>query len=358
MRYTATIHDRNQNSAAPATVRTEPGVLFIQLENGQILDWTLSDLDSARALDDGSVILQNGKKFLEVTDPGFRTGLERSFPKHKLFRHTFFDRIGMAGCLVAIAGIVAPLLVLYFFIVPKVVESAAGKVPPEIEKQIGDTWFQSLTTAYKTDTALTGLVQQFYDSLGYGSDYDMRITVVREPVVNAFAVPGGHIVVFDSILGIMDAPEQLAGLLAHEASHIQLKHSTRSIFRELANNLMFTLMLGDYSDLSTIIALHGDELAGLSYSRKLELEADDNGLKLMIEAGIPQRGIPDLFRKMKTALEESNGNTDVPNFLSTHPSMEVRLKIAEEKIAANGAATHEVREKLKQIWLEIQSAVK
>ncbi|HRI59596.1 MAG TPA: M48 family metallopeptidase [Saprospiraceae bacterium] len=355
MRYSATIHDRNLHSAAPATVRTEPGVLFIQMENGQILDWTLSDLDSARALDDGSVILQNGKKFLEVRDPGFLTGLERSFPKHRLFRHTFFDRIGMAGCLVAIAGVLAPILVLYFFIVPRVVESAAHKVPPEIEKQIGDTWFQSITATYKTDTALTRLVQQFYDSLGYGSGYDMRITVVHEPVVNAFAMPGGHIVVFDSILGIMDTPEQLAGLLAHEASHIQLRHSTRSIFRELANSLIFSLMLGDYGDLSTIIARHGDQLAGLSYSRSLELEADENGLNMMIEAGIPPRGMPDLFRKMKTVLEEPNGNADVPNFLSTHPSMEERMKIAEIKIDALGAPLFILNPALEHIWTELKN---
>lgn len=354
MRFAATLHDRHLNSASPATVRTEPGVLFIQLENGHILDWTLSDLDSARALDDGSVILQNGKRFLEVTDPAFRAGLERSFPKNKLFRHTFFDRIGVAGCLIAIAGILVPLLVLYFFVAPIVAESAAKKVSPETEKQIGDTWLRSLTATYETDTALTRLVQQFYDSLGYGGDYQMRITVVNEPVVNAFAVPGGYIVVFDSILGIMDAPEQLAGLLAHEASHIQLKHSTRSIFRELANSLIFSLILGDYGDLSTIIARHGDQLAGLSYSRSLELEADDNGIQLMSDNGIPPQGMPDLFRKMKTTLEQGNGNSDIPDFLSTHPSMEERLKTAEEKIKAKRDAPTDVKENLKQIWYDIQ----
>ncbi|MCE7925416.1 MAG: hypothetical protein DYG98_20370 [Haliscomenobacteraceae bacterium CHB4] len=352
MRFTATLHDRNQNSAAPVTVRTEPGVLFIELENGHILDWTLSDLDSARALEDGSYILQNGKRFLEVTDPGFRAGLERSFPKNKLFRHTFFDRIGFAGCLVAIAGILAPLLVLYFFIAPRIVEKAAEKVPPEIEKQIGDTWFHSLTAAYGTDTALTRLVQQFYDSLGYGSDYTMRITVVSEPVVNAFAVPGGHIVVFDSIIGIMDAPEQLAALLAHEASHIQLKHSTRSIFRELANSLMFSLMLGDYGDFSAIVARHGDELAGLSYSRKLEFEADENGMELMFASGIPLHGMADLFRRMKMAQE--NGHNDVPDFLSTHPSMEERLGVVEQKIKERGESSRKANASLYRIWQEIK----
>lgn len=353
MRFSATFHDRSTNSASPVTVRTEPGVLFIELENGRFLDWTLSDLDSARALDDGSCILQSGKQFLEVKDPAFRAGLERSFPKHHLFRHSFFDRIGMAGCLLTILGILLPILLVYFFAVPKIVEKAAEKISPEIERQIGDAWFQSLTATFKTDSTKTRLVQQFYDSLGFGGAYEMRITVVNEPVVNAFAVPGGHIVVFDSILGIMDAPEQLAALLAHEASHIQLKHSTHAIFRELANSLFFSLLFGDYADVSTIIAYHADELAGLSYSRSLELEADENGLRLLLASGIPPRGMPDLFQKMKNSLEKESVS-DVPNFLSTHPSLDERLKISTEKIEAKGSVPKETKESLRQIWAEIQ----
>ncbi len=353
MRFSAALHDRNSGESFSVTVRTEPGVLFIQLENGRMLDWTLSDIESGRALDDGSIILQNGKKFLEIADPDFSRALERSFPKNRLFRQSFFDKIGVAGCLISIAGILLPLLALYFFLLPFLAERAAEKVSPEIEKQIGDTWFHSLTANYKVDTAKTRLVQQFYDSLGYGGAYDMRITVVNEPVVNAFAVPGGRIVVFDSILGIMDAPEQLAGLLAHEASHIQLKHSTRSIFRELANSLFLSLILGDYGDVTAVVAQHGDQLAGLSYSRSLELEADDNGLKLMLASGIPPRGIPDLFRKMKSSLENENAS-DVPNFLSTHPSMEERVKVIEEKIGAEKDVPTEVREGLRQVWVEIQ----
>ncbi len=354
MRFTAQLHDRSVNTSEPVTVRAEPGVLFIELENSHILDWTLADLQSARALDDGSFILQSGRKFLEVKDPAFRAALERSFPKHRLLRHSFFDRIGVAGCLASILLVALPLLLSYLFVVPAIAENMADKVSPEVEKQIGDSWYQSLTAGYKTDTAKTRLVQQFYDSLNYGGIYDMRITVVDEPVINAFAVPGGRIVVFDEIISIMDAPEQLAGLLAHEASHVHLKHSTRSIFRELANSLFLSLIFGDFGDLSAIVAEQGDELAGLSYSRTLELEADNNGLHLMLESGIPPRGIPDLFRKMKAHLEHG-GHPDVPDFLSTHPSMEERLKVMREKIAAAGYVPTETRGSLQKIWEQIRS---
>ena len=175
-------------------------------------------------------------------DPAFAPALERALGGKKLFRRSFFDKIGLAGCLLSVLFLVLPLLAAFFWAGPWLADRASQNVSPEVERQIGESWYRALTATYQIDSARTRLVQQFYDSLDYGGDYTMRITVVREPVVNAFAVPGGYIVVFDSIIGLMDAPEQLAALLAHEASHVQLRHSTRAIFRELANNMIFSLL--------------------------------------------------------------------------------------------------------------------
>lgn len=345
--FKAVLHDRNTMLALPVTVRAEPGVLFIETETGVLHDWTLGDIDSARAIDDGTVILQNGKLFLEVADGAFIAALERSFPKNRLLHHSFFDRIGALGCLVALVVVVLPLLALYLFALPGLAENAAQKVSPETEKQIGDGWYQSLTAEYRIDSVKTGLVQAFYDSLHYGGAYDIRITVVKEPVINAFAIPGGHIVVFDSIIGIMDAPEQLAALLAHEAAHIRLKHSMRAIFRELANNLFFTIVLGNYSDVSAIVAQHGDQLAGLSYSRSLELEADAFGLELMEHSHIPLRGLPDLFRKMNHA---AGPDVEMPTFMSTHPAIEERIRIAEKMIGGSAMQADSVPARIRRIW--------
>lgn len=349
--FSAILHNRATKEQTSVTVYTESGALRIG-SDVKTLRWLPGDLDSARRLPDGSVILQNGGLYLEVTDPAFAEALERSFGNKRLFRRSFFDRIGVAGCLLFLFLVIIPLIAAYIWVVPAVADSAAQKVSPETERQIGEAWFKSLTAAYQVDTAETRLVQQFYDSLGFGGDYRMKITVVKEPVVNAFAVPGGNIVVFDSIIGLMDAPEQLAGLLAHEASHIQLKHSVRAIYRELANNLFITLLFGGQGDLTGIVAEHGSQLAGLSYSRQLELEADENGLKLLAQSGIPQRGIPDLFEKMNAS---AGGESSVPTFLSTHPALEERIRIARERIAKDAAPDESVPAPLQRIWEEIKS---
>lgn len=348
--FSGILHNRTSGEQTSVTVFPEPGALRI---TGVLhhQSWLPADLSSARHLPDGSVILQNGNLYLEVTDPAFAAALIRSFGNKRLFRRSFFDRIGVAGCLLVIFLLILPMVAAYIWLVPKLADNAAQKVSPETEKQIGDAWFESLTAGYPVDSTRTRLVQQFYDSLGFGGAYKMTITVVHEPVVNAFAVPGGHIVVFDSIIGLMDAPEQLAGLLAHEASHIQLKHSIRAIYRELANSVFLSLIFGGQGDLTGIVTQHGGQLAGLSYSRQLELEADENGLKLMEANSIPLRGIPDLFEKMGAS---AGDNKNVPSFLSTHPAIEERVRIANERIAKSSRVSARVPAPLERIWGEIK----
>jgi predicted Zn-dependent protease len=349
--FQAIRHNQTTKTQTPVRLRLEPGVLRIE-DEGLLQEWLASDIQSARKLDDGSVILQNGPWFLDVHDAGFAPALEHYFGNKRLFQRTFFDRIGLMGCLLALLVFLIPILLAFLWLAPFLAERAAKNVSPEVEQQIGDSWYQSLTANYQLDSSKTRLTQQFYDSLHFGGAYAIKITVVQEPVVNAFAVPGGHIVVFDSILGIMDGPEQLAGLLAHEASHIQLKHSTRAIFRELANQLFISLIFGDYGSVSGIVAQHGGQLAGLSYSRSLELEADTHGLKLLEKSRIPAQGMPELFKKMEaTAVSDAA----VPSFLSTHPAMEERILAAEKQLAANPRRTVEMPASLKAIWAQLRN---
>ncbi|MBK8969698.1 MAG: M48 family metallopeptidase [Lewinellaceae bacterium] len=348
--FAATLHNKTTQSEKQVVARFKPGILVIQ-DDEQEFEWLPADIQSARLLNDGSAILQNGPWFLDVSDRAFSPALERHFGDKRLFRRSFFDRIGVMGCLLALLAGALPLIIVWLWVVPFVTERAVKKITPEMEQKIGDSWYQSLASDFQIDSARTRQVQQFCDAMHVGGVYPIRITVVREPVVNAFAVPGGHIVVFDSILGIMDAPEQLAGLLAHEAGHIQLRHSTRAVFRELSNQLFFSIVFGDFGSLSGIVARHGSQLAGLSYSRSLELEADAHGLALLKKAGIPPGGIPALFRKMQAT---TPSNPDVPNFLSTHPAMAERIGAVEKQIAGMPDAATTVSPALQELWQQIK----
>ncbi|HNF44274.1 MAG TPA: cysteine desulfurase family protein, partial [Ferruginibacter sp.] len=117
---------------------------------------------------------------------GFAKALELHNGKQIFGRRSFFDKIGVAGCLLAAVLLLAPLVAAYIWLLPFLADKASGKISPELEKQVGDSWYQSLTATYTIDQTRSELVQQFYDSLHFGGQYPMKITVVREPVINAF----------------------------------------------------------------------------------------------------------------------------------------------------------------------------
>jgi predicted Zn-dependent protease len=329
MFYRAVLHDRHQNSSLPVTVRLEPGALFIDREIGPTLEWHTADIGQTRATDDGLVIVQNGHLFLEVEEPGFLQQLDRVLGGQKRFKQGFFDRNGMVGCLAILAVFIIPLALLYFLGLPWLSEKAVNSVSIEQEKSLSKPMYDALVREADVDFEKSKLLQAFYDSLNFDSRYHYELTVLKSPVMNAFAMPGGHIVVYDTLLNSMQKPEELAALLGHEGSHVDLKHSLRSLFRQLGSSLFFTFLLGDYGDISVIVARKADEINGLAYSRDMEMEADQRGADLMQKQAISLEGMRNLF----LILKKGEGNhAQTSDFLSTHPSTEERLNYVEERI--------------------------
>ena len=87
-------------------------------------------------------------------------------------------------------------------------------------------------------------------------------------------MPGGNIIVFEGLLKIADSTEEIAGVLAHEAQHIFLKHSTRGILRNLASGVLLALVRGDANAVMESVVGIAGQLNTLGFSRKMETEAD------------------------------------------------------------------------------------
>ena len=131
--------------------------------------------------------------------------------------------------------------------------------------------------------------------------------------------------------------------------------TTRSIFRQLSNSLIFSILLGDYGAISAIVSQQGAQLAGLSYSRALEIEADDHGLELMESAQVPLNGMPDLFEKMESTVSKEGG-VAAPDFLSTHPALSERIARCKEHIAQKKHPSGAIQPGWMQIWEQILRA--
>lgn len=141
--------------------------------------------------------------------------------------------------------------------------------------------------------------------------FTFRFRVVDDPQVNAFALPGGFVVVNRGLLESAQTGEEVAGVLGHEIRHALLRHGTRRTLREMGGSMALSLLFGG-SDLKGYAEL-GSRLTGLKYGREEEIEADREGIALLLRANIDPSGLARFFERLR---KES---VTPPELLSTHP---------------------------------------
>ena len=228
------------------------------------------------------------------------------------------------GLLIALVAII---FLIYNLIVPFLAEQLAKSVSVETEQTLGDGVYDALASDYKIDTVRSRQVVEFFESMKVPSAYSIRIVVVSQSEQNAFALPGGRIVVYSGLLDQLESAPELAALLAHEFTHVDQRHATRSIFRKLGSQVFLGLLFGKVGTVSGVLIDHADELRSLTYSRALEKDADLRGLKILTDRGIDPRGFGDLFDRLKTQSGDSDG---LPEFLASHPDLENRQQYIKE----------------------------
>lgn len=273
------------------------------------------------------VTLRHGNQFpqqqLDVTD---RSAIERyrqEYKPHKLKQWIHF-RSGRL-LVILIGGFILSVALSYFYLLPFMADQVAQRFPKDMEVSLGDEMYASILQQSAIDSAKTESINHFFKQLTIKSEYPVRITVIKDSVVNAFAVPGGGIVVYDAILKNMKEPEALAALLAHEYSHVALKHATRNVFRNIAGYLFVSILFSDVNGIAALVIQNAETLRTLKYSRDLELEADANGLEILKQNNLSSKGMVQLFEQLKK--EESMA---VNELLSTHPELDTRIDFAKK----------------------------
>jgi Zn-dependent protease with chaperone function len=269
---------------------------------------------------------------LIIRDPELVKAIRKHYKYHKFAGGLSYHLLGdtRTKLFLFFGAIVAFIAAGYFFFIPWLGERIAKNVSKEWEISMGEQFYQTIITGYKVDGRKTALLNEFYKSTGFKISYPLRITVVEAKEANAFALPGGHIVVHDEILKEMQRPEELAALLSHEASHISLRHSLRNMFRSMARRVFIMLIVGNESGIATFIIDNADNLKQLEYSRSLETEADNHGMRMMAESGIEPNGMLDLMLLLQ---KQTKGNEPAA-FLSTHPVFTDRVQNVKENMSS------------------------
>lgn len=289
--------------------------------------WPLNEARLATWNPAGKTRLQFGPfphQYLDVETADYNTHFVRDGQLAAPARTGLYEFVlsrGFRGVVLVGVVAVAFLWLLYAFGVPVVSEQLARQVPAEQEKQLGELLYNQLeaTGQLDADSAQSQRLNQFWKATGIKTRLPIQITVVDNKEVNAFAVPGGRVVVFTGILKKFKRPEQLAALLGHEAAHVENRHSLQQLIRSLAAYAIVSVMVGDVSGLTAVLVDNADNLISLSYSRQHETEADAFAVTQLARHGINPMGAVWLMEALP-----SEGDV-IPTLLLTHPHTAERV---------------------------------
>jgi predicted Zn-dependent protease len=230
---------------------------------------------------------------------------------------------------------------------------SSSELSPAVERTLG----QAIMEQGRQDPTYIGDldINQYLTALGrklaahapQALAQDITVFAVRDPSINAFALPGGYIGVHSGLVVAAQSESELAGVLAHEIGHVMQRHIARGIAQQsqgtgiMVASLVGALLaaLAGQGDLAMGVATFGQAAAidrQLGFSRGAEQEADRAGLQMMRQAGFDPQGMLAMFRRLMNAsrLNEGTGG----GYASTHPLSIQRLSDIENRIEGQPAA--------------------
>jgi len=236
---------------------------------------------------------------------------------------------------------------------------AANRVSIKTEKRLGDSVLKSLNPEVnfiQTGAAVTA-VESIGKKLTAGSKYQYQWYVSKDQTVNAFAIPGGIIVVNSGLLKAADSPDELAAVLAHEVQHVEQKHALKNMMNSAGIAAVVLAVLGDAN---AVVMLMAHQVSAQYFNRQVETDADLKGAALLQQKNIKADGMVSFFEKMNAGFtqnkttkntdkknadkknldkKEEPQETSVAGWFSSHPDTLNRIKIIKQYLAKNPCKT-------------------
>lgn len=239
------------------------------------------------------------------------------------------------GMALAIATTIA-LLISIYVVTPTLTAAFVALTPLSYEAKLGKRYAENISTLFADGEeqktcqdvqgleALDKLVQALSQHTLQLLPYHVQVLDVK--MVNAMALPGGYIFVFRGLLDQAQSQDELAGVLAHEMAHAQLRHPMHAMVRSYGVSVMSDMMFG------------GSAMGGLSknlmmtsYSREAEQDADDLALQTLHSAQINADGLANFFKRLSK--EDEKSRFGLPGFMSTHPASDSRAQNISQNIS-------------------------
>ncbi len=235
----------------------------------------------------------------------------------------------------AIAAIATMLLVLIVagslhFGLPELARRTAEQVPVELETKAGEAALASINHLFRRSDlsrAERARVTRQLERLAASRSFRMTPRVEFRSLggahANAFALPGGIIVVSDELVKLTEVDEEIAAVLAHEIGHVELRHGMQSLLRSSFALLIVTSLTGDLSTLTTFAGSLPFVLLQNGYTREFEREADSYARDLLTTQGINPGHLASILRKLEAVTASQGAKL---NYFNTHPGTDERVR--------------------------------
>lgn len=334
----ARFFDGRSTIAHQATVHISDRCLILYPGNGSTVSYQIDELVLCEEPSGPQPLrlrprTDNGARIV-IEDAQLMQDFRAQFPKLTVAEGSSRFRLRLFLGLSALAACIGGFL---WFGIPAAAGIIADFYPRDQEIRLGQTARDQIISLFAlqhdddlppvcprnrdAERALAGIMRQL--SAHGGLEYDYDVTIVRSNMANAFALPGGQIVVLSGLLKITSSPEALAGILAHEIGHNEMQHGLKKMFSGIALGQIIRLFGGGIEAPIDYLLQHG-------YSREMEHAADLYALDLLKKAKIESGDTATLLRSLsrKTAIHQLFGK--MPEILQSHPGIEGRIALFRE----------------------------
>lgn len=242
------------------------------------------------------------------------------------------DRSRERRLAVALTATAAAVAGFVFIGVPALSGPLARATPVEYERNMGRNFDLQMRALFPRCEGEAGqeALQAMTDRLASNADtvFDIRIRAVQAPMINAFALPGGSIIVTDDLIRSAKSPDEVSAVVAHEIAHVEKRHVMQAVWRSLGLGLILDAVVGGGSGAGQQAVLLAGQATELSYGRSAESEADERGRELLHAEGLSSRGMAAFFDRLSKM--ENQELAEAAEFTATHPASGRRAREARQ----------------------------